>query len=181
MNLEKYTNSKPANIQYSVTRRQVHPDFALYVSQYRPQSLESIVTDHLSGGASLPSLDHYRKTQALLFHPIWINLQPSAYGSANAQLYKFRRDESTYRLEKYGITEGRSTIELSDARVTLADDTITFDSNNGNKVELERTAHLFDANRYTPGTNPNPVAVWRLTVHKNGRLDSRVYLVELSM
>lgn len=181
MSLEKYTTSKPSNIQYSVTRRRVHPDFALYVSQYRPQTLESIDTEHLDSETAAAAVQHYQKSQALLFHPIWINLQPGAYGSANWQLYKLRRDESTYRLEQYGISDGRSTVELSDAALTLDEKKITFESNNGNKVELERTGHLYDTNLYSPGTNPNPVAVWRLTVHERGSLSARVYLVELTM
>lgn len=177
----KYANSKPANIQYQVHNLNVlSGDFLLYVDHYVPQDAAKISVEHLSNVSAVAKA-FYQKAMSSLLHPVYGVFKEPMYGSANAQLYTLRRDGGTYRLESYGATSGRGTVELSDAAVEVGESFLKFTSNNGNVVKLERTEEKHDTNRYVTGATPNVVTVWQLTVLKNDRLHTRLHLVELQM
>lgn len=176
----KYLNSKPANVQTPArSLEQVHADFLLFVKGYVAQMPAKVDTADITG--STKEIEFYKTALASLLHPVYgVFAQPS-YGSANSQLYKLRRDGGTYRLEVYGINGGRSTVEISDARIELTEKSLLLFSNNGNSVRIELTGESFDVNKFVTGASPLVVPVWQLSVFKNNNLATRHQLVALTM
>lgn len=177
---KKYLSSTPANIQTPArSLEQVHADFLLFVKNYTAQVPEKIDALELVGSAD--EIAFYKSAMATLYHPVYAVFAEPSMGTGNAQLYKLRADGGTYRLETYGISCGRSLLEMNDAKVTLTDKSLTLFSNNGNSLKLERTGETIDVNRFVAGAAPLPVGVLRLTILKNGSLAARHHLVALSM
>ncbi len=176
----KYQNSKPTNIQAAArTLDQVHPDFLLYVKNYKPQNALDIDTSDITGSAE--QLMFYKLANATLFHTVYGVFAQKMFGNANSQMFKLRRDGGTFRLESYGIIPGRGTVEISDARISMTADSLTLSSNNGNVVTFERTGEKFNVNQFVKDAPEVIVSIFQLTILKNDALVARYHLVELSM
>lgn len=170
----KYTNSKPAGIQYTAQDLSLlHRDFLLYVDKHVPQDAAKISIEHLLNVNEMEK-KFYQQAMSTVLHPVYGVFKEPMYGSANAQLYTLRRDGGTYRLESYGMTTGQSIVEVSDAAVEVGSTFVRFTSNNGNVVKLERTGEQHTVNQ-------NTVPVWQLTILRNDRLRARLHLVSLQM
>lgn len=176
----KYQSSKPANIQTAArSLDQVHADFILYVKGYKPQDAANIDTSDIAGSAE--QLAFYRLALSTLLHAVYGQFAQPMLGSGNAQLFKINRDGGTFRLETYGIMPGRSTIDISDAKISMTANSLTFSSNNGNTVTIERTGEQIDVNKFVNGASPLIVPIFQLTVLKNGAVAGRYHLVGLLM
>jgi|SRR6056297_98211 len=179
---QKYASSQPQNIQYPARNvSQLHPDFLLYVDRYTTRDPAEVSTQHLVNVNSTGKA-FYQRAMSRLLHPVFGRFKDPMLGSANGQLYTFRRSGGSYSLELYGMMCGRKVITISDAAVEVGEDFVKLSSNNGYTVTLEETDEKFDTNQYAIGaSSPNPVTVWKLTILKDDKLDARFHMVELKM
>lgn len=176
----KYQNSKPANIQAAArTLDQVHADFLLFVKGYKPLNASDIDTSDITGSAD--QLSFYRLALSTLLHTVYGQFEQPMYGSANSQMFKLRRDGGTFRLESYGILPGRGTVEISDAKISMTENSLSLTSNNGNSITIERTGEKFNVNQFVANAPAVIVPIFQLSILKNGALASRFHLVDLTM